>query len=57
VEKMKEEEDEEGEKENDLRNSWSMYPPATVSKMFFLRDVSQFSLEPFNTESFAVHLI
>jgi len=54
---MKEEKDEEGEKENDLRNSWSMYPPATVSKMFFLRDVSQFSLEPFNTEGFAMHLI
>jgi len=54
---MKEEEDEEGEKENNLRISCSVYPPATILKIFFLCNVSRFSLVPFNTEVSAVHLI
>lgn len=54
---MKEEEDEEGEKENDLLLSCSIYPPETISKLFFLRDFSRFSLETFNTGNFAMHLI
>jgi len=57
VEKIKEEEDEESEKENNLRISCSVYPPVTISKIFFISDVSRFSLEPFNTEGFAIHLI
>jgi hypothetical protein len=54
---MKEEEDEEIEKENNLRLSRSVYPPATISKIFFLSDVSRFSFELFNTENFAMYLI
>ena len=54
---MKEEEDEESEKENNLRLSCSLFPPDTILKIFFLSDVSPFSLETFNTESFAMQLI
>jgi hypothetical protein len=54
---MKEEENEECEKENNFRLSCSAFPPATISQIFFLSDESRFSLEPFITESFAMHLI
>ena len=54
---MKEEDYEKGENKNSLRVSRSVNPPATISKLFFLSDVSRFSLEPFNTGSFAMHLI
>jgi hypothetical protein len=37
---MKEEEDEEGEKENNLRFSCSVYPPAIIPKLFFLSGVN-----------------